>query len=143
MVVDNAKALTKGEFWTKLHQADCHIRVTEPYFPWMQVAEGCTWELERGVCQQPKVLWDHCLELQALIHSHTVHNHILTNGQVPETVMTGETADIVAICEFAWYDWVMFCNPTPAFPENKITLGRYLGPATDFGTAITTEPFAT
>jgi hypothetical protein len=53
--------------------------------------------------------------------------------------MTGETTDISAICEFVWYDWVMFRDPTPAFSENKITLGRYLGPATDFGTAMTAK----
>ena len=64
-------------------------------------------------------------------------SHILTNGQVPETVMTGETANISAICKFASYDWVMFFYPTLAFPENTITLGRYLGPATNFGTAMT------
>jgi hypothetical protein len=110
----------------------------------MQAAEVCIRELKRGVCRQllrtgsPKVLWDHCLELQALIRSHTVSSHILTNGQVPETIMTGETADISAICEFAWYDW-MLRVPTPAFPENKITLGRYLGSATDFGTAMTAK----
>ena len=32
----------------------------------------------------------------------------MTNGEVPETIMTGSIADIRHICEFAWYDWLMF-----------------------------------
>ncbi len=69
----------------------------------MQAAAGCIQKLKRGVCRQllwtglPKVLWDHFLELQALICSHAVSSRILTNGQVPETIMTGETANISAI----------------------------------------------
>ena len=30
------------------------------------------------------------------------------NGQFPEMVVRGETADISELAEFAWYDWVMF-----------------------------------
>jgi hypothetical protein len=41
--------------------------------------------------------------------------------------MTGNTAGISHICEFGWYDWVMFRNNVPSFPDNAMTLGRYLG----------------
>jgi hypothetical protein len=53
--------------------------------------------------------------------------------------MKGGTADISQICKFAWYNWVMFHDTfnTIAFPDNKLTLGRYLGPATDVGLALT------
>jgi hypothetical protein len=63
----------------------------------------------------------------------------MTNGEVPETIMTGSTADISHICEFGWYDWVMFWDNVPAFPDNKFILGRYLGPATDVGSALTAK----
>jgi hypothetical protein len=53
--------------------------------------------------------------------------------------MTGNTADISHICEFGWYDWVMFRDNVPSFPDNKMTLGRYLGPATDVGSALTAK----
>jgi hypothetical protein len=48
------------------------------------------------------------------------------------------TADISQICKFAWYDWVMLRDTvnTIAFPNDKLTLGRYLGPATDIGLAL-------
>jgi hypothetical protein len=61
----------------------------------------------------------------------------MTNGKVPETIMTGSTADTGLICEFGWYDWVMFWDNLPTFPDNKLILGRYLGPATDVGSALT------
>ncbi len=40
MVTDDSKEQTKGEFRRKLKEADCHPRVTEPYSPWQQAAEG-------------------------------------------------------------------------------------------------------
>ncbi len=63
----------------------------------------------------------------------------MTNDKVPETIMTGSTADISHICEFAWFDWIMFRDNIPMFPEDKLILGRYLGPATDVGSALTTK----
>jgi hypothetical protein len=63
----------------------------------------------------------------------------MTAGQVPETIMTGSTADISHIAEFGWYDWVMYRNNIPSYPDDKLILGRYLGPATDIGSALTTK----
>jgi hypothetical protein len=58
----------------------------------------------------PKCLWDHCIELEGLVCSHTANDIYATDGEVPETVMKGGTADISQICKFAWYDWVMLRN---------------------------------
>ena len=41
MVTDGSKEQTLGDFRRKLREADCHPRVTEPYSPWQQAAEGC------------------------------------------------------------------------------------------------------
>ena len=51
--------------------------------------------------------------------------------------MSGQTADISSICEFEWFQWVMFYQPTEKYIKAKPTIGRYLGPATDVGTAMT------
>jgi hypothetical protein len=110
MVLDSSKEQTKGDFKRKLCEADCHARQTEPYSPWQQAAEGCIRKLKRGVfCKMiktgsPRVLWDYCIELEVLIHSSTSNNVYMTNGKVPETIMTGSTTDISHICEFGWYD---------------------------------------
>ncbi len=50
--------------------------------------------------------------------------------------MTGNTADISHIAEFGWYDWVMFRDNKPSYPDDKLILGRYLGPAIDTGSAL-------
>jgi len=106
MVTDGSKEQTLGDFRRKLQEADCHLRVTKPYSPWQQAAEGCIREIKRGSsCKMistgsPKPLWDHCLELEALVLSCTYNDIYMTAGQVPETIMTGSTADISHIAEF-------------------------------------------
>jgi hypothetical protein len=65
----------------------------------------------------------------------------MTNGEVPETIMTGSTANISHICEFSWYDWVMFRDNVPTFPDVKLTLGQYLGPETNIGSALKAKIF--
>jgi hypothetical protein len=86
-----------------------------------------------------RVVWDHCIELEVLICSSTSNNVYMTNGKVPETIMTGSTANISHICEFGWYDWVMFRNNIHMFPHAKVTLGQYLGPVTNVGSALTAK----
>jgi hypothetical protein len=84
MVTDDSKEQTKGEFRRKLKEADCHPRVTEPYSPWQQVAEGCIRELKRRSSRKmiktgsPKCLWDHCLELEAYVRSCTSNDIYMT-----------------------------------------------------------------
>ena len=48
----------------------------------------------------PKPLWDNCIELEALIRSHTALNIYGLEGQVPEMVMSGQTGDISNFCGF-------------------------------------------
>jgi hypothetical protein len=89
MVLDGSKEQFKGNFKRKLHGADCHARQTEPYSPWQQAAEGCIRKLKCGVSRKmiktgsPRVLWDHCIELEALLRSLTSNTVYMTNGKVP------------------------------------------------------------
>ncbi len=89
----------------------------------------------------PKRLWDYCIKLEGLICSHTANDIYATGSEVPETILKGGTADISQICKFAWHDWVMFRDTVSriAFPDKRLTLGRYLGPATDVGLALTAK----
>ena len=89
--------------------------------------------------RSPKCLWDHCLELEAYVRSCTSNDIYMTAGQVSETIMTGNTAIISHIAEFGWYDWVMFHNSQPSFPDDKLILGCYLGPVIDTGSALTAK----
>eukprot|EP00957_Ditylum_brightwellii_P033927 2570510-Ditylum_brightwellii.AAC.1 len=84
----------------------------------------------------PKRFWDDCIELEAMIMSHTAHPLWELKGEVPEIVMIGNTADISQFADLAWGQWVYFRDTTKAFPEDKEVLGRYLGPSFDVGPAM-------
>lgn len=142
LIMDNSKEQTLGQFRKKAREAGCGIRTTEPYSAWSNRAEGTIRDLKQGSGRKmvktcsPKRLWDDCLELEAMIQSHSYHNIYKLNGEVPETVMTGQTADISQFAEHGWYDWIMFRDTAVSFPEDKWVLGKYLGPSFDVGPAM-------
>ena len=51
--------------------------------------------------------------------------------------MHGMSADISTICEFEFYDWVMFNDSQATFPETKLHVGRSLRPDVDVGSDLT------
>jgi hypothetical protein len=57
------------------------------------------------------------------------------DGQVPNTVLTGDTTDISHITEFDWYEFVWFIDKESKTLEVK-RLGRYCGPSFDVADAI-------
>jgi hypothetical protein len=73
-------------------------------------------------------LWEHCIELACLVQSHMALDLYNLQGQVPQTIMIGQTADISFICLFKWYDWTYYNDSNAQFPDQKVVLGRYLGP---------------
>ena len=141
-IMDGSKEQVGGAFKKKLSQAGCRLMQTEPYSPWQNAAESAIRELKRGVGRKmvktgsPKKLWDHCIELEALIRSHTALDIYMLHGEVPETVMLGETPDITQLGELSWYEWVRFRDSAQQFPDDVLVLGRYLGPSIDVGPAL-------
>ena len=144
LVADGAREQQMGDF--RKETRNCHVRLkqTEPHSPWQNSAEAAIGELKKGAgrkamkANSPKKLWDHCLELQALIQSHTANSHPDCQGQVPETIVTGQTADISPFIELEWYEWVKFWTRDP-YPNDKEVYGRWLGPADDVGPAMTSK----
>jgi hypothetical protein len=125
--------------------ADCRIKETEPYSPWQNAAESAIRELKKAAGRKmvragaPKPFWADAIKLEAYVRSNTAHDIFILQGEVPETVMSGETSDISQFCEFAFYDWIMFRDQPVAFPDDNPMLGRYLGPAIDVGPALTAK----
>ena len=72
-------------------------------------------------------------------HSHTVHYHFPLNGEVPKTLMKGNGAEISNISEYEWYEWMKYLDNVCTYPDNKRVLGRYLGPAPDVGSMMTSK----
>ena len=87
----------------------------------------------------PKVLWDDCMELESMIRSHTAKHSFGLQGETPETRVLGMTPDISPFAEFGWYQWVMFNDSQAAYPDDKLVLGRHLGPSFDVGPAMTAK----
>ena len=145
IIMDGSKEQTLGEFRKKARQAGCRIKQTEPRSPWQNAAEGAIREVKKGAgrkaakAHSPAKLWDHCLELEAMVRSHTSLDHHELQGQVPETLVSGQTADISPIAEHGWYDWVKFYDQVAQFPEPKEVYGRWLGPAPDVGPAMASK----
>ena len=123
----------------------CHIKQTEPYSPWQNAAEGAIRELKRGAGRKmmspkaPQKLWDHCLELEAYIRSHTALDLYELQGQVPETILSGQTADISPFVECKWYEFVRWYDIKAQFPQPREKYGRWLGPSLDIGPAMTAK----
>ena len=145
IVMDGSKEQTMGMFRKKARQMDCHIKQTEPYLPWQNVAEGAIREVQRAAgckmakAKSPAKLWDHCLELKGYIKLNTVIDNYELQGQVPETILSGQTSDISPFVECAWYEWVYWYNNLAKYPELREELGRWLGPALDIGPAMTAK----
>ena len=142
LVMDGAREQVMGEFRLKARQADCHEKQTEPYSPWQNAAESSIRELKKGTGRKiiksnsPKKLWDDCIELEMEIRSCTTKNVFELKGEVPRIVMKGETANITHLFEFGWYDWVYIRDNAVTYPNDKLVLGRWLGPSTDIGPAL-------
>ena len=72
----------------------------------MNAAESTIQEIKQGASKKmtkahvPATLWDHCLELEGYIKSHTANSCFELQGQVPETYLSGQTADISPFVEY-------------------------------------------
>jgi hypothetical protein len=142
MVMDGAKAQVEGEFRRKLRDAGCHIKQTEPHTQSSNMGEGGVRESKRGVGRQmmrsgcPKRLWDECLIREAYVRSNTALEIFGLEGQVPESRVKGETADISTIAEYGWYEWVKYRDTAAFFPVSKRQLRRDLVAAIEIGPAM-------
>jgi hypothetical protein len=51
----------------------------------------------------PKQFWDNCLKREAYVRSLTALGIYKLNGQVPETVVSGEIADFLLLVQFGFF----------------------------------------
>jgi hypothetical protein len=90
---------------------------------------------EGGVKQEmvgygcPKLCWDYCLVMESYARSHTTLGIFSLEGQVHESRVEVEPADISPMAENAWYEWVKFRDTS----DSKIQLDREMGATLDIG----------
>ena len=139
MVSDNAKALTQGEFRAKIQRAQATPKSVEAFTSNQCLAEDIIRELKnhyrRNMEYTPEQLWDRCFVFTAKIRAHSALAIRELNGDVPTTLLTGDTADISHLAEFGWYQWVWYLSPEDSSMNTK-SLGRYVGPSHDVGEAL-------
>ena len=51
--------------------------------------------------------------------------------------MSGQKGVISSLCKFEWFKWVMFFQLKETYPDDKMFIGRWFGPAIDVVTAMT------
>ena len=143
IVVNNSKEQSLDKFASKCREAYCHLVNTEPYSPWIMAAKGCIkhikYDSSRKILKSasPKRLWGHCIELEALIRLNSALGINGLEGQVPKTVMTGQTSDIINLCEYEWFHWMMYYQSKERYLDYKMVMGQYLGPSIDVVNAMT------
>jgi hypothetical protein len=145
MITDGGRELISDEYKKLCRDAGSEHRQTLPRSQWQNTAEGSIRELKKETGRAmiatgtPKRLWDDCLEYRAYVRSNTALNIFDLDGQVPETIMTGQQADISPWCDFQWYQWVKYFDERASFPEDQQVLGKYCGPSPGVGTRMTAK----
>jgi len=86
----------------------------------------------------PGVLWDDGLQYYSAVRCHTVNSTHETQGEVPQTIITGEQSDISCLAEFSWYTYVWYMSPEDTSMERK-KLGKYCGPFFNEGDAMSAK----
>ena len=95
IVMDGSKEQTMGEFRKKSKEMQAHVKQTEPHSQWQNAAEGMIHEVKWGSRRKmlrkkvPAQLWDHAVEYEGLVRSHTALDSYELDGQVPLTIMLG------------------------------------------------------
>jgi hypothetical protein len=96
IIVDDVKEMQLEGFARKCKEASCYLQSMEPYSPWSNSTEHEIRELKKCVARKltrsgvPCRLWCFAREYKSYDRSHTAHGIYHLDGQVPETVVSGE-----------------------------------------------------
>ena len=68
--------------------------------------------------------------------SCTANNVFELKGEVPKTVLKGQTANTTHLCKFDRDHWVYFRDNAVTYPNDEWVLGLWLDPSTDIDPAL-------
>lgn len=142
LICDQAREQIKGDARILCNEAGCHVIELEKGTPASNRAERNIKILKDGTKQDlfnsncPMVLWCYCIERRAQIVNVTTRVNTLLQGQTPHSKLTGQPTDISHLCEYGWYEWVIYRIEGAPFPTNHQRLGRVLGPSTNAGSVM-------
>ena len=75
------------------------------------------------------VFWCYCIERRASVINATIRVNHLLEKQLLHSRLTVQLIDISSICEFGWYNRVMYRAEGHKFTLQHQNLGRALGPS--------------
>ena len=139
LICDQAKEQVKGASRILCNEAGCQVMELEKGTPASNRAERVIKILKDGSKKDlfdsnaPMIFWCYCVERRAAIINATVRSNFLLQGNTPHTKLTGQPTDISSLCEFGWYEWVIYRIEGEKFPYQHQRLGRTLGPAKNAG----------
>ena len=70
---------------------------------------------------------------------NTALNSYELQGQVPETILSGQTADISLFVQHGWYDWIRYYDNHVKHPEPKEVYSHWLRPSVGIPPAMTSK----
>ena len=139
LICDAARTQVWGETKHFCAQTGCDLKMLEKGTPSANRAEAAIKILKHSTKKDldesncPMIFWCYCIERRAAVNNHTAKDIFSLQGEVPETIMTGQPSDISVLSEFKWYEWVKYKREDQSFPIGTYRLGRCLGPATNQG----------
>ena len=104
----------KGDSRILCHDSGCAIVELEKGTPAANRAERNIKILKDGTkkdmsnTNSPMVLWCYYVERRAEIINATCRSNHLLQNSTPHTKLTGQPTDISDLCEYRWYDWVVY-----------------------------------
>jgi hypothetical protein len=135
LVTDGASEMISGNGRRICNEYHINMRVTVPHSPWQNLAEACVRELKRTIRRTirrsgaPRRTWAYCGKWAAAIRRLTSLSIPDLDGRTPQEHVEGSTPDITAYALFDFYETVYYYTPTPIFPFEKKTIGKWLGVA--------------
>ena len=139
IICDMSGEQTSGPMKKFCQEIGTTLRILEEGTPWANKAELYIGLIKEAVRKDmkdsncPLAFWDYCVERRARINNLTAKSLFKLHGTNAHTALTGEEGDISNLCQFGWYEWCYYRDNTKAFPLNRETLGRVLGPALGAG----------
>ena len=139
LICDQAKEQVRGAARILCNEAGCIVMELEKGTPASNRAERAIKILKDGSkkdmfdSNSPMAFWCYCVEHRADIINATVRSNFLLQGSTPHTKLTGQPTDISSLCEYGWYEWVIYRVEGEKYPYQHQRLGRTLGPARNAG----------
>jgi len=135
LVTDGASEMQKGKGQAIANEYHINLKVSVPYSPWQNAAEGSVRENKRFTRRKlhqtgaPKRLWSFTSKWGAALRRLTALDIPELEGRTPYERVTGATPNITPYAMFEWYQPVYFHQPVAGYPHQKREIGRLIGVA--------------